>query len=202
MVLIALNKNIINSLCASNHFAVSQQVQPRAVPLLRLRQRRWHLCLPVSEPPSGSPPGCALLHPVWLRTVQSDPPVPASGLVPAPGATQSSRDPPGCHQAGRLPGLPVHHLHHSQAGPLRTQPQAGQEDRQGGKGRGWKHSRQEKGYYSYDLKLFECKEGLSRNWEAAGFIKVLLCDNNLKQKKPWEQLFLDSWYQKDFYQFV
>lgn len=144
--------NSINTVHASNHFSLSQQVQPRTGPFLwwTLGQWRRHLCLPGSDPPWGSHPGGPRLHLVWLGTVHSDPPVPASGPVPAPGASQGSGDPFGCRQTGGLPGLPMHHLHHSQTGPLRTQPQAGQED----KGSGSKWNEQEKRCYSCTLKLW------------------------------------------------
>lgn len=141
------------------------QVQSRAVPLLwwGLRQRWRNLCLSSSKSPSGSSASSALLHPVWLLPIQSDPPVPTSGSVPAPGATKGSWDPPGCRQASGLSGLSVRHHHHCQARAVCTQLQAGQEDRQRSKGSGWKWSEQEKRCYGYDLK-----------WEVSGFTSVFL----------------------------
>lgn len=141
-------------LLAFNIFPVSQ-VQPRAGPLLwwGLWLRQWHLCLSGNFTPTGSPPGGARLHPVWLRALHSDSGVPASRSSPVPGTAKSSRDPSGYFQARRLPGLPVHHIHHSQSRSACGPPWAGQEDGKEAGGSWWKWAKQEKRSSSHRLKI-------------------------------------------------
>lgn len=148
------SNSISGCFLAFNLSAVSQ-VQPRAGPLLwwGLWLRQWHLCLPGNVPPAGSPPGGARLHPVWLRALHSDSGVPASRSVPVPGTTKSSRDPSGYFQAGRVPGLPVHHIHHSQTRSACGPPRAGQEDGKEAGVSGWKWAEQEKRSSSHRLKI-------------------------------------------------